>query len=347
MRFPLGWLRDYVDFEASPEDLALKLTMAGLEVEELVWRGRELGDILVAEILAIRDHPNAERLTLCEVSDGERVLKIVCGARNMKPGDKVALAPHGALLPPSPKFPEGVRIKRSKIRGEVSEGMLCSESELGLGEDSGGIMILPPSSRVGGRLVDELGLLDAIMDVAVTPNRPDCLSVVGIAREVSAIMRGEPNVRFHPPAIRLDEGGEDISSLVSVEVLDGEGCPRYSCRVVSGVEIARSPSWLSSRLEAAGVRSINNVVDVTNYVLLEMGQPLHAFDYDLIEGRKIVVRKACQGEAITTLDGSRRSLSHEDLLICDAERPVALAGIMGGAETEVTPRTRRVLIESA
>jgi phenylalanyl-tRNA synthetase beta chain len=336
-------LREYVDFGINPEELADRLTMAGLEVEGIEYRGKGLENIVVAEILGMRPHPDATKLSLCDVSDGERSYAIVCGASNMKPGDKVALARIGTELPPGPKFPEGLTIKKAKIRGEASEGMLCAENEIGLGEESDGIMILPPSSKLGARLIDELGLSDVIFEINVTPNRPDCLSVVGIAREVAAILGTE----LKYPDFGVPESNEDINRLVKVELLDSQKCPRYTCRVINNVSIGPSPAWLKTRLESSGVRSINNVVDVTNYVLLELGQPLHAFDCDLIEERKIVVRAAGAGEIIKTLDGIERKLTPEDLLICDGKRPVALAGVMGGANTEVSEGTKNILLESA
>lgn len=343
MRFSLNWLRDLVEFDCSAEELAERLTMAGLELEELVDVGGDIDDIIVAEILEIKPHPNAEKLVLCTVNDGGSELPIVCGAQNMHAGDKVALAPVGAKLPPGEKLPDGLKIKKSKIRGEVSLGMLCAENELGLAQQSEGIMILPESARPGEKLTDTLDIKDSIIEVGVTPNRADCLSMVGIAREVGAIL----GTKTIEPQTDVAEGGEDVNELATVEVLDPQGCPRYSCRVITGVTIGPSPKWLVSRLEAADIRSINNVVDVTNYVLLEMGQPLHAFDLDLLTDRKIVVRSAEGDEKIETLDGVVRSLTTEDLVICDGAGPVALAGVMGGAATEVSEGTKNILLESA
>jgi phenylalanyl-tRNA synthetase beta chain len=343
MIISVNWLKEYVRVDITPEELADRLTMAGLEVEGVEYRGKGLENVVVAEIVGMKPHPDATKLSLCDVSDGENNYPIVCGANNMKSGDKVALAKIGTNLPPGPKFPEGMTIKKAKIRGEVSEGMLCAENELGIGEESDGIMILPASARVGARLIDEIGLNDVIFEINVTPNRPDCLSAVGIAREAAALL----GIKLNYPLLTVAESGEDIHQLAKVELLDREKCPRYSCRVIKNVNIGPSPMWLKSRLEASGVRSINNVVDVTNYVLLELGQPLHAFDYDLIEGRKIIVRAAGDGEVITTLDGVERKLSPEDLLICDGKRPVALAGVMGGANTEVSAGTKNILLESA
>jgi phenylalanyl-tRNA synthetase beta chain len=343
MRFTLSWLKEYVDFELSPEELAERLTMSGLEVESLEPLGKGLEEIVVAEILKIMPHPNAEKLLLCDVSDGTKSYKIVCGAKNMEINDKVALARPGTRLLRSVKFPEGVTIGTTRIRGEVSEGMLCSDVELGLGDDDEGIIILPERSAPGDSIVNPLGLDEVVMEIGVTPNRPDCLSVIGIAREVAAVIGTE----LKYPEFRLLEEGEDIHKLASVDVLDPEGCPRYSCRVITDLKIGPSPDWLKTRLENSGIRSINNVVDITNYVLLEWGQPLHAFDYDLIEGKKIIVRSANEGEVIQTLDGLERFLTNEDLIISDASKSIALAGVMGGASTEVSSATKNILLESA
>src|SRR3972149_1843200 len=343
MRFTLSWLKEYVDFDASPEELAERLTMVGLEVESIEYMGMGLEDVFVAEILDIRPHPNASKLVICDVTDGSKLYNIVCGAKNMKAGDKVALAKAGTKLPPSAKFPEGVLIQSTKIRGELSEGMLCAENELGIGEEGEGILILPEYAMIGERLVDALGLNDVVIEIGVTPNRPDCLSVIGIAREVAAIL--ETKVKY--PYYGVLEKGEDIESLAAVEVLDVDGCPRYSCRLITDVKIAPSPDWLKTRLQASGIRSINNVVDVTNFILLELGQPLHAFDHNLLDGRKIIVRSAKNGELIETIDGIKRTLTNEDLVICDARKPIALAGVMGGANTEISEKTREILLESA
>jgi phenylalanyl-tRNA synthetase beta chain len=343
MRFTLSWLKEYVEFNIPPEEIAERLTMSGLEVESLEYLGKGLEDIIVAKILDIRPHRNASKLVLCDVTDGARKYNIVCGAKNMKAGDKVALARTGTRLPPSAKFPEGILIQSAKIRGETSEGMLCAENEMGLGNEGEGILILSESARLGARLVDEIGLNDFVIEVGVTPNRPDCLSVIGVAREVAAIL----GKRINHPHYMVSEGEVDIGNLASVEVIDSDGCPRYSCRLIIDITIAPSPKWLKSRLEASGIRSINNVVDVTNFVLLELGQPLHAFDYDLIEGRKIIVRSAKEEEYIETLDEINRTLTGEDLLICDAQKPVALAGVMGAVNTEISGVTRNILLESA
>ncbi|GJM16496.1 MAG: phenylalanine--tRNA ligase beta subunit [Thermodesulfobacteriota bacterium] len=343
MKFTLNWLKDYIDFDLSPEELSHKLTMAGLEVEDVIYQGKGLENVIAAQITELTPHPDAEKLSLCKVTDGENTYPIVCGANNMKAGDKVALAKIGAKLPPGPKFEDGLKIKKAKIRGEVSEGMLCAENELGLGEESDGIIILPQSANVGKAIVDELGINDVIFEVGITPNRPDCLSVIGVAREVAALTGN----RVKHPDSKISEEGEEINNIAKVELLDPGKCPRYSCRVIKNVKIGPSPAWLKRRLEASDIRSINNVVDITNFILLEYGQPLHAFDYDLLEGNKIVVRAAKNGETITTLDNIERKLADSDLLICDGKKPIALAGVMGGANTEVSESTTNVLLESA
>lgn len=343
MIVPLSWLKNYVDIDISAENLGEELTMAGLEVEAVEYRGKGIEDVIVAEIKEIAPHPDADRLSLCDVTDGENSYKIVCGATNMRSGDKVALATIGTNLPPTSKFPEGLKIKKTKIRGEVSEGMLCAENELGLSEESEGIMILPFETPLGATLTDALDVEDTIFEIGITPNRPDCLSIIGVAREVAAITGKE--LRY--PDISLNDGGVDIKDIASVKIENKDACPRYSCRVINGVKIDSSPKWLESKLESCGIRAINNVVDITNFVLMECGQPLHAFDYDLLSENRIEVRLAEDSEEIQTLDGEKRKLTTDDLLICDGRKPVALAGVMGGANSEVNENTRNILLESA
>ncbi|UCC66666.1 MAG: phenylalanine--tRNA ligase subunit beta [Deltaproteobacteria bacterium] len=337
MRVSLNWLKEYVDFDLTPSELAELLTMAGLEVEGIEEVSPDLKGVVVAQIASISPHPKANRLSLCRVRVGEEVYPIVCGARNMKEGDKVALALVGAELP------QGVRIKRTKIRGEFSEGMMCSEAELGLSSSSEGIMILPPEALVGVPLTDFLTGRDHILEVSLTPNRGDCLSMIGMAREVAALTGG----RFHTPTPQLREIEERVDDLVRVSVPDADLCPRYAARLITGVKIGPSSFWLRTRLERAGVRSINNVVDVTNYVMLEYGQPLHAFDFDRLEGTEVVVQRAGEGDTFVTLDGVERLLDRDTLMICDAVTPVAIAGIMGGLNSEIRDDTSRVLLESA
>jgi phenylalanyl-tRNA synthetase beta chain len=337
MKVSFNWLKEYIDCGLTPVELADRLTMAGLEVEGVEEKGPELKGVVVAQIVTIAPHPQADRLALCSVKTGERTYPIVCGARNMQEGDKVALAVAGAELPGA------AQIKKTKIRGETSEGMLCSEAELGFSTSAEGIMILPPEAPLGMPLADALNMKDHLLEISVTPNRGDCLSIIGVAREVAALLE----TAFHPPSPKLREGKHLIDELVQVSILDPDLCPRYSVRLITGVKIAPSPFWLRTRLEQAGVRSINNVVDVTNYVMLEYGQPLHAFDFDLLEGGAIVVKRAAEGEHFVTLDGVERVLQRDTIMICDAARPVAIGGVMGGLNSEIREDTSRCLLESA
>ncbi|MDO8445257.1 MAG: phenylalanine--tRNA ligase subunit beta [Deltaproteobacteria bacterium] len=340
MKISLNWLKDFVDIDISPERLAEILITAGLEVEGITRLGEGLDNVVMARILSMRPHPNADRLTLCSVTTGDKDHAIVCGAKNMKEGDIVALALPGAHLP------SGMKITKSKIRGEVSEGMLCSETELGLAKESAGIMILPEGHggvTLGNTLADALMMRDIVFDINLTPNRSDCLSVIGIAREVVALT-GKVLKR---PEIKLTEGDFDTSSSVTIEVLDPGACPRYTARVVKGIKTGPSPLWMKRRLEASGIRSINNIVDVTNYVMMEMGQPLHAFDLGLIGGDKIKIRKAEDGERITTLDGIERVLDQDVPVISDNKRAVAVAGVMGGTGSEISEATVDIFLESA
>jgi phenylalanyl-tRNA synthetase beta chain len=338
MLVSLNWLQEFVPIEMTAGELAELLTLSGSEVESCTELGGELEMVVVGQITSISPHPNADKLSLCTVDSGGTTHRVVCGARNIRPGDKAPLALDGTRLP------GGTTIKKSKIRGEVSEGMLCSETELLIGGDQSGVMILPPEAAVGQSLAEALGLKDVILDVGLTPNRPDCLSILGIAREVAAITRTPLRV----PAPAFSESGEDISRLTSVAIEAPDLCPRYCARVITGVTIGPSPLWMRRRLEACGMRAINNIVDATNYALLEMGQPLHAFDLNLLEGKRIIVKRADAGISFTTLDGKERILPEEALMICDgARRPVALAGIMGGLNSEVSPETKTILLESA
>lgn len=332
-----NWLKEYVDFDFSPEELAHRLTMAGIEVDAMTKMGEGLDSVIVARLLSVDPHPEADRLTLCQVDTGSETLQVVCGATNHKAGDLVALAQVGSVLPGD------FKIKKSKIRGRESMGMLCSEKELGVAEQSAGIMILPPGLPLGAPVFEALGLKDVRLELGLTPNRADCLSVLGVAREVAA-MAGKP-VRL--PKVSVPEKGDAIERQTSVTVEEPGLCPRYAARLIRGVRIGPSPDWLVRRLEAVGMRSINNAVDVTNLLLMELGHPLHAFDFSLLRGGRIVVRRAGEGEIFTTLDGQQRTLRRGDLTICDGEGPVALAGIMGGGNSEIRPETTDILLESA
>ncbi len=332
-----NWLKEFVDIDCAPRELADTLTMLGLEVEGMHPLGGGMDDVVVALVEERAQHPNADKLSLCRVNNGREILSVVCGAQNFKAGDKVALAQIGATLPGD------FKIKRSKIRGEESFGMLCSEKELALAEESSGIMVLPAEFPLGVPLFDALGLKDTVFEIGLTPNRADCLSVLGIAREVAAKL----DRPLRQAAAIVEEKGEDIAGRASVTIDAPNLCPRYTARLVTGCTIAPSPAWLVNRLNAVGMRAINNVVDITNYVLMELGHPLHAFDYDLLAGRKIVVRRAQEGEKLTTLDGQEHALQTSDLTICDGEKIVALAGIMGGGNSEIRDCTVNILLESA
>ncbi len=337
MKILHSWLREFVETRLAPREIQDALTMAGVEVSACRYLGEGMEDVVVARILEMRPHPNADKLSLCRVTDGAGEYRIVCGARNMKAGDTVALARVGA------KLPIGLQIGKAKIRGQVSEGMLCSEQELGLAEESPGIMILPGDAQAGVPLAPAIGMDDWLLTVEITPNRGDCLSVLGVAREVAAVT-GESVLL---PEVSFEESGPPIGEIASVSVTDLEMCPRYSARVLVDVTVAPSPPLIQRRLVLSGIRPINNIVDITNYLLLELGQPMHAFDLDRLSGNRIDVRPSGIRRTFNTLDGTPREIQPGMLLIWDAERPVAVAGVMGGENTEVLPSTRRILLESA
>lgn len=338
MRVSLNWLKDFVDLDLPTDELAKDLTMAGLEVESREPLGRSLRDVVAGKILSLRNHPQSDKaLFLCDVDMGNGVVQVVCGAPNAAIGMMAPLALPGAVLP------GGVKVKETRIRGEVSTGMLLAEDEMALSDDHSGLMVLPSDLAPGASVAEALCLEDEALEIAITPNRADCTSVIGIAREIAALT-GQPLRR---PDSRVRESDRNIGTLSRVTIEDPVGCPRYAAGVLLGVQIKPSPFWLRYRLLVSGIRAINNVVDVTNYVLLELGQPLHAFDYDRLKENRIVVRRAGAGETFTTLDGKTHSLTPENLMICDAERAVALAGIMGGLNSEIFQASRNVLIESA
>jgi len=337
MLVSLKWLKDYIDLELTASELADRLTMAGLEVDEIKTIAHKFSGVVVAKILSVRPHPGADKLSLCDVTDGTATYPVVCGAKNIKTGDVVPLAKVGAVIP------GGYTIKSTVLRGEKSDGMLCSEAELEIGEDASGIMQLPVDLALGAPLEAALNLGDTVLDVSITPNRSDCLSMIGMAREVAALT----GKKIKMPAIKIKESAEDISSLSSVSILDADLCPRYSARMIKNVKISDSPVWMKTRLEAAGLRAINNVVDVTNFVMLEMGQPLHAFDFRFLEEGRIVVRKSNAGEEFVSLDEKSRILPDNTLLICDGKKPVAIGGIMGGLNSEVKEDTQVIFLESA
>ncbi|MFQ5827344.1 MAG: phenylalanine--tRNA ligase subunit beta, partial [Dehalococcoidia bacterium] len=323
-----------------PQELADKLTMAGTEVDSVQTLGGQWENISVGEIVAIDPHPNADRLRLATIDLGTERHIVVCGAPNIEVGQRVPFARVGAELIDG-HTGQMMKLKPARIRGVVSEGMACSEKELGISDSHEGILILPPDAPLGTPLAQYLG--DTIFNLSITPNRPDCLSILGIAREVAALT-GEP---LTPPQEDYPEEDASIEAGAAVDIPDPDLCPRYCASLISGIRVAPSPRWLQDRLTACGMRPINNIVDVTNYVMLEYGQPLHAFDFATLRGRKIIVRRARQDESLVALDGSERTLSQDMLVIADTERAVAIAGVMGGEDTEVTPGTTSILLESA
>lgn len=338
MNVTLNWLNTYIEFDFSTDELADRLTMLGIEVESVKELGTALKGVVVGKVISVSPHPNADKLVLCQVDIGEeKTHQIVCGAPNVCVGMFAPVATIGTELP------TGITIKHAKLRGEESHGMLCSEKELGISEDAAGLMELPSDLHIGISLTDALGLDDTVFELEITPNRPDCLSLIGVAREIRA-ETGNP-IKF--PEVNIQEVDTDIHELTSVTIDTPDLCPRYAARVVRGVKIGESPAWLKQRLESVGIGVINNIVDVTNFVLMEYGQPLHAFDYNKLGENRIVVRRAAEGEQITTLDEMERKLTPDMLVIADAAKPVALAGIMGGYDTEITGTTCDVLLESA
>ena len=344
MKITLNWLKDYVDFTWSPEELRDRLTMLGIEVEGVEKLGGEFEGVVVAQVLASEKHPNADKLSVCRVADGKGERQIVCGAKNFKVGDKVPLILPGATLP-TKSGEQPMTIKAGKIRGIESQGMMCSPQELGLTQEADGLLILPSDAQLGQPFAQHLGRAegDVVYDLEITPNRPDLNSIIGIAREVSALT-GNP---LKIPAVESQETDELAEKLVRVGIENTDACGRYTARVVKGVKIGPSPAWLKERLERVGVRSISNVVDVTNFVMLEIGQPLHAFDYHLLSDQKIIVRNAREGEPFVTIDGQKRELDSQMLVIADSQHAIALAGVMGGQNTEINDNTVDVLIESA
>ena len=340
MHVTLNWLKTYIDFALSPSELAERLTMLGIEVESMESLGAELAGVVVGKVNAISPHPNADKLVVCQVDVGAAAeCQIVCGAPNVREGMLAPVATIGTELP------NGLTIKRAKLRGTESHGMLCSEKELGLSEDAAGLMELPAELAAGTPLAEALGLDDIVMQLEITPNRADCLSLIGVAREIRADT-GNP---LKLPSSELSPGGLSYGERIPTSVtIDAPAlCPRYAARVIQGIQVGPSPEWLQRRLKSIGVGVINNIVDVTNFVMMEYGQPLHAFDYHKLAENRIVVRRAAEGEQLRTLDAIARELTPDMLVIADAEKPVALAGIMGGYDSEITEETRDVLLESA
>jgi phenylalanyl-tRNA synthetase beta chain len=339
MLLSLSWLKEFTPYHGPVEDLAHRLTMVGLEVEEIKRPFQHLSGVVVGLVLERESHPNADRLSVCKVDIGSgEALTIVCGAPNVQSGQKVAVAPVGTRLP------GGLTIKKAKIRGQASQGMICSETELELGTDSSGIMVLDDSLIVGSDLIQALELDDYVLDIGVTPNRPDCLSVLGLARETAAIF----DLPLSMPTLNLMEDGSlNCPEQVKIVIDDPSGCPLYQARIISGCRIAPSPARIRYRLMAVGIRPINNIVDITNYILMELGQPLHSFDMDLLKGNLIRVARAGNRMELKTLDDQVRKLDENDLLIWDEQDPIALAGVMGGSDTEIHSGSVNVLLECA
>jgi len=342
VRLSLKWLSEYVDIALPPEEVAHRLTMAGLEVSNIEQVGGTWDNVYVGQVLDLQRHPNADRLLLATVDYGQGTKTVVTGAPNLEVGQKVPFALVGARLYDGHAAEAALMaLKPAKLRGIMSEGMVCSERELGLGGDHSGIMILDPNTRVGAPLAEVLG--DSLFDLKFTPNRPDWLSMLGIAWEVGALTGQKVRV----PSVTHLRAEPSIKGIIDVEIAGPDLCRRYTASYIEGVKIGPSPDWMQRRLIAAGQRPINNVVDITNYVMLEFGQPLHAFDYNYIGGKKIIVRRSRAGERILTLDGTWRPLESDTLVIADVSEPVAVAGLMGGGPTEVSEATTNVLLESA
>ena len=348
MNISMRWLLDMVPgLDGTAEELAEHLALRGAPVDDISSPGAELGDIVIGRVVSAKQHPNADRLSLCEVDGGDGIVQVVCGAPNVKGGAWYPFAPVGAVLPGD------FKIKKAKIRGEVSQGMLCSAKELGLGVDHDGILELAGDFEPGERFVQALGLDDATLDVEITANRGDLLSHLGVAREMASEGTGEVTLAEIPGAPELEpryvqSDGTVTVGDVSIRIDDPELCPRYLGAVIRGVTVGPSPAWLQERLRGAGARPINNVVDATNYVMLELGQPLHAFDLRRVRGGSIIVRRATDSEAtFTTLDDQERALTTDTLMICDGEGPVAIGGVMGGLHSEVENDTADVLLECA
>lgn len=344
MKVSYKWLQEYVDLQGlSAEAIAEKMTLAGVTVEHIEYLGEGLDGVVVGLVAQRDKHPDADKLSVCLVDIGQpEKLQIVCGAKNVAAGQKVPVATIGT------KLPDGLKIKKGKLRGVESQGMICSATELGIDESSvneesrGGILILSEDTLVGSAITEVLGLDDIVMELELTPNRADCLSMLGVAREVAALLETE----VKEPVVTFEEI-DSIEGKVAVEIQEPELCKAYLAKMVKDVKIGPSPSWMQERLKAAGLRPISNVVDVTNFVMLEMGQPLHAFDYETIKEGKIIVRKAKAGEVMVSLDGATRTLDEEMLVIADSQDPMAIAGVMGGEVTEVTDQTTTVVLESA
>ena len=339
MLISLNWLKQYIDLNGIEiNEMENALTMIGQEVEKIEIAGSNLENVVTAKIIEKEMHPDSDHLTVCKVDNGKEILQIVCGASNHKAGDKVALAQIGA------KLSEDFVIKKGKIRGKESCGMLCSEVELGIGNDKDGIIILPEDAPIGVPFKDYLGINDTVFELEITPNRPDCLSHIGIARELSAYYGKELK---YPETEIKNETGEKTSDNVKVTIEDSNLSRRYTTRILKNVTVKESPKWLKERIESVGLRSINNIVDVSNFILMEMNHPNHVFDLDKIDGNEIKVKSAGKGDKLVTLDEQERELEDDDIVICDGKKIIALGGVMGGLDSEVTDNTKNILLEVA
>jgi len=346
MKLSMNWLKDYVSETFDPKEYSDRLTLTGSKVEGFENPADEIENVVVGKLITVEKHPDSDHLLICMVDVGQaEPVQIVTGAQNVKPGCLVPAALHQSRLP------GGITIKAGKLRGVPSNGMLCSLGELGLTVNDfpyaieDGIFLLEEDCKPGDNICDVLGLNDTTVEFEITSNRPDCLSVIGLARETAASYATE--LKLHTPVVNETDNGKTINDYISVEVKDPDLCPRYTARVVEDIKIEPSPKWLRARLRACGIRPINNIVDITNYVCLEYGQPMHAFDYNYLKGGKIIVRRAENGEKITTLDGIERNLTNSNLVIADAEKAVAIAGVMGGENSEIIPETKTIVFESA
>ncbi len=348
MRISFNWLKKYIDIKTTPEEVAETLTSIGLEVESIEYLGKKFEGFVIGEVLQKEKHPNADRLSVClvRVEKNKSGQQIVCGAPNVAVGQMVIVGLPGAVVPQNQHDPNAKPFTLSKtaIRGIESNGMICSEFELGLGEDKNGIKVLEPTAKVGTTLASYLGLDDVAFEIGVTPNRPDCLSHIGIARDLCAVYKK----KILSPSIKIPKNKNlSIDKQLTVKVINKKDCPRYSARMIKRATVKESPDWLKNYLTAAGLRPINNVVDVTNFVMLEYGQPLHAFDYKNISKQVIVVKNTNAGEKFSTLDGKEHTLDGSELMICDGRGPIAIAGVMGGLNSEISSGTTTIVLESA
>lgn len=336
MKISCNWLKEYLNISLSAEKLEEELTFSGIEVEAVEHKGELLSQIIVSEIKESSPHPNSDHLSICRVDNGNEEIQVICGAPNCQAGKKVALAPVGANL-------GEFKIKKAKLRGEFSCGMLCSEKELGISDNHDGIMILPNGLPLGSSLAEHYDIADTVFDVEITPNRPDLLGITGIARDLSALLGKE----LHMPEPLLAQGSYDINDFLQLDNQAPDLCPRYTARMIKDVTITESPEWLKQHLEAVGLRPINNVVDVTNFVMMELGHPLHAFDYKLLQNSQIIVRRAFDGEKFTDLQSEEHILLNSDLVIADTKKPVALAGVIGAENSQISRDTKNIVIEAA